>query len=115
MSIGTPPRIDRAVGSQGHPTHPAPTRVGVRPGRADALVARLGEGRWRVTAVAAVAVVLGAACMQPLLDGGWWFPRTVLAVAVVAVVGGVARTLRMPALRRNGIEDAAAGPHDPAT
>ena len=82
---------------KGHPAHPAPTRVGVRPGRGDALVARLGEGRWRVSAVAAMAVVLGAACMQPLLDGGWWFPRTVLAVAVVAVVGGAARTLRMPA------------------
>ncbi len=58
---------------------------------------RLAAGRWFVGAVGGLAVVAGSLCLAPLVDGGWWLGRTALVVAMIAVTGAVARTLRLVA------------------
>ena len=75
----------------------AAARSGVRPGRAEVLGARLTEARVHASAIGAVAVVFGSLCILPLLDGAWWFTRTVVVVAVITLVGVTSRTLRIPA------------------
>ncbi len=72
-------------------------RAGVRRGRYEAFAARMRDGRWHVTLVSALAVVAASLCLRPLLDGSWWFARTVTVVVVIAVTGGLARSLRVPA------------------
>ena len=72
-------------------------RPGVRAGRAELLAARLHQSRTRVGVTGALAVLLGSLCIQPLLDGDWWMPRTIVMVVVVALVGHGARTLTLPA------------------
>ena len=72
-------------------------RPGVRAGRVEALGSRISEARVHASAIGALAVVLGSLCMLPLLDGAWWFTRTVVVVTVIALVGVTSRTLRLPA------------------
>ena len=72
-------------------------RPGVRAGRGEVLAARMHEGRWHAGIVGALAVLMGSLCMQPLLDGAWWLTRTIVVVAIIVVVGGLARSLRLPA------------------
>lgn len=71
-------------------------RPGVRAGRGEALAARVSEGRWHAGTIGGLAVLMGSMCMQPLLDGAWWLMRTLVAVAVIVVVGGLTRSLRVP-------------------
>ncbi|HZI96188.1 MAG TPA: DUF3488 and transglutaminase-like domain-containing protein [Actinomycetales bacterium] len=53
----------------------------------------------KVTAIAALATLLAAATLSTLVDGVLWFVEVLLAVALVAAVGAVARrALRHPAL-----------------
>lgn len=68
-----------------------------RPDRPAALAAQLRAGQWHVSAMVAVAVLLGSVSLGSLLDGGWWFPRTAIVVAVIAAVGALARSLRVAA------------------
>jgi transglutaminase-like putative cysteine protease len=63
----------------------------------DEVHAALVTAKARVGLVGAVAVILAATSMRPLLDGAWWFPRTVAMVLAVAAAGAVARALRLPA------------------
>ncbi len=72
-------------------------RPGVRAGRGEVLAARMREGRWHAGGIGALAVLMGSLCMQPLLDGAWWLTRTIVVVAIVVLVGGLARSLRVPA------------------
>jgi transglutaminase-like putative cysteine protease len=72
-------------------------RPGVRAGKAELLVQRLHASRARVGMTGALAVLLGSLCIQPLLDGDWWLPRTIAVVAVVVLVGHGARMLHVPA------------------
>jgi transglutaminase-like putative cysteine protease len=72
-------------------------RPGVRAGRGEMLAAHLHEGRWHAGIVGGLAVLMGAMCMQPLLDGAWWVMRTVVVVVVIVGVGGASRSLRVPA------------------
>ena len=72
-------------------------RPGVRAGRGEVLSARLREGRWHAGTIGALAVLMGSLCIQPLLDGAWWLTRTIVVVAIIALVGGFARSLRVPA------------------
>ncbi len=72
-------------------------RPGVRAGRGEVLSARLREGRWHAGAIGALAVLMGSLCIQPLLDGAWWLARTIVVVAIITLVGGCARSLRVPA------------------
>ena len=67
-------------------------QVGVRCSRP-----RLREGRWHAGAIGALAVLMGSLCIQPLLDGAWWLTRTIVVVAIITLVGGCARSLRVPA------------------
>ena len=90
MSAGTQVRRDP-------PREHMEQRAGVRPGRAEALGARFAEARVHASAIGAVAVVMGSLCMLPLLDGAWWFTRTVVVVAAIALVGVLSRALRVPA------------------
>ncbi len=53
-------------------------------------------GHWRVGLVTALATLASSLCLAPLLDGGWWLPRTAVAVAVVAATGALTRSLRVP-------------------
>ena len=71
--------------------------AGRQAGRFEAFAARVRDGRWHVTLVSALAVIAASLCLRPLLDGGWWFARTVTVVVVIAVTGGLARSLRLPA------------------
>lgn len=75
----------------------AEARSGVRAGRSEALATRLRDGRWHIGLVSALAVIAASLCLQPLLDGGWWFARTVAVVVVIAVTGGLSRSLHVPA------------------
>lgn len=72
------------------------TGQGVRTA-SDDLRAILLTAKVRVGLVGAVAVLLAATAMRPLLDGAWWFPRTVAIVLVIAAAGAGARALRLPA------------------
>lgn len=72
-------------------------RPGVRAGRGERLAEHLHEGRWNAGLVGALAVLMGSLSMQPLLDGAWWLSRTIVVVGIVALVGGVVRSLRVPA------------------
>ena len=60
---------------------------GVRPG---------GTARGRATAVAALAVVLGATSLHAVITTRQWFWPMVLAVVVVAAVGALARRTGLP-------------------
>jgi transglutaminase-like putative cysteine protease len=57
----------------------------------------LAAARLRVGVVAAAAVVLASLSLRPLLDGAWWFPRTVAVVAALALAGAAVRAVRLPA------------------
>ncbi len=63
----------------------------------DEVLTVLATAKVRVGLVGVVAVMLAATSMRPLLDGGWWIPRTVAMVLAVATAGAVARALRLPA------------------
>lgn len=67
------------------------------PDRPGPLTAGLRAGQWHVSAMVAVAVLLGSVSLGSLLDGGWWFPRTAVVVAVITTVGALARSLRVAA------------------
>ena len=72
-------------------------RPGVRAGRGEMLAARMHEGRWHAGIVGGLAVLMGSLCVQPLLDGAWWLTRTIVVVAIIVAVGGLARSFRLPA------------------
>ncbi len=67
-------------------------RVGVRFSRPDC--ARDAGMR---ASIGALAVLMGSLCIQPLLDGAGGCMRTIVVVAIIALVGGLARSLRVPA------------------
>ena len=52
--------------------------------------------QWRLTAVAAVATVLTSLSLTPTLAEGGWGGHMIVAVAVVAVVGGLCRQFSLP-------------------
>ena len=62
-----------------------------------AAVGWMARGSWRMTTVSALAVLVASLAVQPLLDGGWWLPRTALMISVVALSGGLVRATPMPA------------------
>ncbi|HYN57873.1 MAG TPA: DUF3488 and transglutaminase-like domain-containing protein, partial [Motilibacterales bacterium] len=72
-------------------------RPGVRAGRGERLAERLREGRWNAGLIGAVAVLMGSLSMQPLLEGAWWVTRTIVVVTVIALIGGIARSMHVPA------------------
>ena len=63
----------------------------------DVVGTRLADGRWRVTGFSALAVLCASLAVQPLLDGGWWLPWAALTVTIIAVVGGLVRSMHLPA------------------
>lgn len=91
MSVDTRPRAHTAQEQR------RVARADVHIGRWERLADRARAGHWQVSAVAATAVALGSLCMAPLLDGSWWFARVVAVVSLIAVVGGLSRSLRIPA------------------
>jgi len=52
--------------------------------------------QWRLTAVAAVATVLTSLSLTPTLEEGGWGAHMIVAVAVVAIVGGLCRQFSLP-------------------
>jgi transglutaminase-like putative cysteine protease len=64
---------------------------------ASALRTRVVRAGWHVGVVGALATMLASLAMQPLIDGGWWLPRTFLTVLAVVGMGGLVRTLGLPA------------------
>ncbi len=80
--------------------HPQARTGGQRPpGRRSRVLdaSQLRASRWRVSIASAAAVLLAALSLSPLLDGGWWFPRTVVVVCCMVATGWVARLLRVAA------------------
>jgi transglutaminase-like putative cysteine protease len=63
----------------------------------DSLLTRLADGRWRVTGFSALAVLGASLAVQPLLDGGWWIPWTALTVTIIALTGGLVRSMHLHA------------------
>lgn len=55
-----------------------------------------GNVQWRLTAVAAVATLLTSLSLTPTLAEGGWGGRLIVAVAAVAVVGGLCRQFSLP-------------------
>lgn len=93
----TPPRTDVASSH----ADVATSHADVASSRAHAMLQRarprFGPANLRVGGAAALAVVLASLAMQPLLDGGWWIPRTVVVVAAITLAGALARAIRLPA------------------
>ena len=85
------------AGTGGVPMSVDVVRPGVRAGRGEMLAARMHEGRWHAGIVGGLAVLMGSLCVQPLLDGAWWLTRTIVVVAIIVGVGGLTRSLRLPA------------------
>jgi transglutaminase-like putative cysteine protease len=71
----------------------SPARVG----NALHLHLRLARARWHVGVIGGLATLLAALSLQPLVDGAWWIPRTLVVVAAVVLTGGLVRMLRLPA------------------
>ena len=60
----------------------------------DRAVARSG---WRVGLAGGLAVLVSAVAIQPLLDGGWWLPGSMLLVLAIVSVGALIRGAGWPA------------------
>ncbi len=61
------------------------------------LRSRFAPARAGVGLAGGLAVLAAAVCLQALLDGGWWLPRTILCVAAVVATGCLGRAVRLPA------------------